>query len=283
MKVAVEKSRSAREPYLQVHDEHVLAMMLQPGSVEVGPRRSEMRRVTFQAGEIGLFPRHTKRWVGAADQERLVLGISDAALMAACEGMSCGVELRHKCKVVDSRVSGLVAAVNAERIAGFPGGRLFLDSVERALASALVDIYGLRPSSVGTLRGGLGSPRVRKVEELVHAKMADELTLGEMAQSVGLSIAHFSRMFRKSMGETPHQFVLRRRIERSKEMLRAREVHVLDVAIACGFKTQQHFARVFRHMCGASPTEYRRQWWSRDPSDQHRNTNQPIELVSPLN
>ena len=282
MKVAVEKSRSAREPYLEVHDEHVLAMMLRPGSVEVGPRRSEMRRVTFQAGEMGLFPRHTKRWVGAADQERLVLGISDDALRATCEGRSCEVELRHRCGLVDSRLHGLVAAVNAERIAGFPSGRLFLDSVEQALASAMVDIYGLRRSSVGTLRGGLGCPRVRKIKELVHAKMEDELTLGEMAQSVGLSAAHFSRMFRRSMGETPHQFVLRHRIERSKEMLRAREGRVLDVAIACGFKTQQHFARVFRHVCGATPTEYRREWWPGDPSDQHRSTNQRIELGSPL-
>ena len=60
MKVAVEKIRSAREPYLQVHREQILAMMLRPGSVEVGPRRSEMRRVTFQAGELGVFPRHAK-------------------------------------------------------------------------------------------------------------------------------------------------------------------------------------------------------------------------------
>lgn len=65
-----------------------------------------------------------------------------------------------------------------------------------------------------------------------------------MAQSVGLSIGHFSRVFQKSMGESPHQFVLRNRIGRAKEMLRVAEVRVLDVAVACGFKTQQHFARV---------------------------------------
>jgi AraC family transcriptional regulator len=91
----------------------------------------------------------------------------------------------------------------------------------------------------------------------VQAKMEDELPLIEMAQSVELSPAHFSRMFRKSTGETPHQFVLRNRIERAQEMLRAPEARVLDVAVACGFKTQQHFARVFRRICGASPTEYR--------------------------
>jgi AraC family transcriptional regulator len=78
-----------------------------------------------------------------------------------------------------------------------------------------------------------------------------------MAQSVGLSTAHFARMFRKSTGETPHQFVLRQRIERAKAMLHAPNARVLDVAVACGFKTQQHFAQVFRDVCKVSPTEYR--------------------------
>jgi len=113
---------------------------------------------------------------------------------------------------------------------------------------------------VRTHRGGLGSARLRRIKEFVHAKMEDELTLCEMAQSVELSTAHFSRMFRKSTGESPHHFVLRHRVERAKEMLPAAEARVLDVAVACGFKTQQHFARVFRRMCGVSPTEYRQEF-----------------------
>jgi AraC family transcriptional regulator len=64
-------------------------------------------------------------------------------------------------------------------------------------------------------------------------------------------------MFRKSTGETPHQFVLRQRLEYAKAMLRAPDARVLDVAVACGFKTQQHFAQVFRNVCGISPTGYR--------------------------
>jgi AraC-like DNA-binding protein len=64
-------------------------------------------------------------------------------------------------------------------------------------------------------------------------------------------------MFRKSTGQTPHQFVLRQRLERAKAMLRAPDARVLDVAVACGFKTQQHFAQVFRGVWGVSPTEYR--------------------------
>jgi AraC family transcriptional regulator len=87
--------------------------------------------------------------------------------------------------------------------------------------------------------------------------MDGDLNLDEMAQSVGLSTAHFARMFRKSTGETPHQFVRRHRLERAKAMLRAPKARVLDVAVACGFKTQQHFAQVFRDSYGISPTTYR--------------------------
>jgi len=82
MKVVVDVHGSVKEPYLRVHEEHVLAMMLRHGVIEVGARPSAMRRVTFQAGEIGFFPRQTERWVGAGDQERLLLRISDAALRA---------------------------------------------------------------------------------------------------------------------------------------------------------------------------------------------------------
>ena len=113
------------------------------------------------------------------------------------------------------------------------------------------------------LPGGLGPARLRKVKEFVQAKMEDEVTLIEIAQGVELSPAHFSRMFRKSTGESPHQFVLRQRVERAKEILREAEIRVLDVVVACGFKTQQHFARVFRRVCGASPTGYRHEFEKR--------------------
>jgi DNA-binding GntR family transcriptional regulator/AraC-like DNA-binding protein len=122
---------------------------------------------------------------------------------------------------------------------------------------ALADVPAVPHRSVRKYRGGLGPARLRRVAELVHAKIEGELSLDEMAESAGLSTAHFSQMFRKSTGQSPHQFVLRHKVERAKEMLRAAEGRVLDVAVACGFKTQQHFARVFRRVCGASPTEYR--------------------------
>jgi AraC family transcriptional regulator len=260
MRVELTVPESVREPRMWVKHQPVLAMALRPGSFEVGLRRSEMMRLTYEAGEMSLVPCHWEKWFRNEDMQGLCIAISDAALTAAADGASGEVELRKTDNLFDARLAALVKAVNAERLAGFPSGRLFLDSVEQALAVALVNGYAVRHRFVRTHRGGLGSARMRRIKEFVHAKMEDELTLCEMAQSVELSTAHFSRMFRKSTGESPHHFVLRHRVERAKEMLPAAESRVLDVAVACGFKTQQHFARVFRRMCGVSPTEYRQEF-----------------------
>jgi AraC family transcriptional regulator len=267
MRVEVNAIESGTEARVSVLHQPALMMALRTGSIEVGLRRSEMMRSTFGAGEMCLVPRHVETWLRTADSHYLYLSvdISDAALSAASGGTRGDVELRRVGRLVDARVGALAAAVNAERVAGFPNGRLFLDSVEQALAVALVKGYAVQRRSVQTHRGGLGSARLRRIKEFVDARIDDELTLCEMAQAVELSPAHFSRMFRKSTGETPHQFFLRQRVERAKEMLRSADGRVLDVAVACGFKSQQHFAQAFRNVCGASPTEYRQEFLGQEP------------------
>jgi AraC family transcriptional regulator len=260
----------AVEPQMFVQYEQHLAMALSPGWVEVGQRRSEMRKTNLEAGEMAVCPRHTDVWLGAHCLERLVLTISDPALRAANGGISGDVELRVVDRLADARLGALGVAINAERVAGFPSGRLFLDSIEQALAVTLVNNYAVRRPSPRTYRGGLTPARMRKVVELVHAEMDGDLSLEELADAAGLSITHFSQMFRESTGQSPHQFVLHRRVDRAKEMLRGAEMRVLDVAVACGFKSQQHFARVFRRVCRASPTAYRQEFAHHDQPDRRQ-------------
>jgi AraC family transcriptional regulator len=263
------------EPRHWVRHDQAFAMMLRPGSIEWGSKRCALEKFAYTKGDLALCDRHVGEWVGLMNVSHLQLGISDAALMACSDGAYGEVELCPSRKFADPRLSAMVAAVHAEMVAGFPSGRLFLDSVEQAMAVTLVNGHAVRHRPVQIHRGGLGSARLRRIRELVHAKMEDDLSLDEMAQSVGLSTAHFARMFRKSTGETPHQFVLRQRLERAKAMLRAPDARVLDVAVACGFKTQQHFAQVFRDVWGVSPTEYRQDFvdsettWASETGSEH--------------
>jgi AraC family transcriptional regulator len=275
MRVEVNVLEFAKDPGFSLQHQPALMMALRTGSLEVGSRRSEMMRFTFGVGEMCLVPRHVETWLRTDElhYSYLSVGISDAALAAACDGTKDDVELCRVGKLVDARVGALAATVNAERIAGFPSGRLFLDSVEQALAVALVNDYAVQHHSLQTHRGGLGSARLRRIKEFIDAKIEDDLTLCEMAQAVELSTAYFSRMFRKSTGETPHQFLLRRRLERAKKMLRSADERVLDVAVACGFKSQQHFAQVFRHVCRVTPTEYRREFLNDEMTDARESVN----------
>src|ERR1700758_4218962 len=259
MKVELFHTESDTAPRHWVRHDQAFAMMLRPGSIEWGEKRSALEKFDYAACDLALCHRHEGEWVGLMNVQHLQLGISDGALMASSDGAYGEVELRPLRKFGDSRLSALVAAARAEMVAGFPSGRLFLDSVEQAMAVALVKGHAVRRRPVQIYRGGLGSGRLRRIRELVHARMGDDLSLDEMAQSIGLSTAHFARMFRKSTGETPYQFVLRQRVERAKAMLCAPDARVLDVAVACGFKTQQHFAQVFRDVYGVSPTQYRQE------------------------
>ena len=254
MRVELVPPQSVTEPRLWEQPEQVLGMVVRPGSIEIGVRRTELTEFRYVAGEMILPHRHEGKWTGLMNAAYVQLSISDVALMAASDRE---VELRMYRKFADLRLRGLVTVVHAEMAAGFPNGRLFLDSVEQAIAVALINGHAVGRRPVQMHRGGLGSARLRRIKELVDAKMDADLSLDEMAQSVELSTAHFARMFRESTGETPHQFVRRQRVERAKAILRTPDTRVLDVAVACGFKTQQHFAQVFRDVCGVSPTEYR--------------------------
>src|ERR1700748_441073 len=94
---------------------------------------------------------------GLMTVSHLQLGISDAALMACSDGAYGEVELRPSRKFADPRLSAMVAAARSEMVAGFPSGRLFLDSVEQAMAVALVDGHAAGNRPAQTYRGGLGS------------------------------------------------------------------------------------------------------------------------------
>jgi AraC family transcriptional regulator len=225
MKVELVHPDPETQPRHWLRHDQAFAMMLGPGSIEWGSKRSSLETFAYVAGDLALCDRHLGEWVGLMNVPHLQLGISDAALTAATDESNGEIELHPRRKFADSRLGALVTAVHAEMVAGFPSGRLFLDSIEQAMAVALVGSQAVRHRSARVSPGGLGPARLRRITDLVHARLEDELGLDELARSIGLSTTHFARMFRKSTGETPHQFVLRQRLERAKAMLRAPDAH----------------------------------------------------------
>jgi AraC family transcriptional regulator len=79
-----------------------------------------------------------------------------------------------------------------------------------------------------------------------------------LAREAGLSASHFIRSFRQSTGKTPYQFLLQRRVERARVLMRDHRVSLTEVALASGFADQHHLARVFRRITRVTPGDYRR-------------------------
>jgi len=247
------------EPIRQIFERQVLAKVLTPGEFELGLGSHSLTRYCYAPGEMILCRRNTAEWVRwHSPIQMLQITVPDQTFHSVAEEMGGRApELNGTPLLKDERIRALVAAAEADLASGSPAGRIYTDSIGRALAAALMHSQGVLRSSMRHYRGGLSPVQLRRVTSFVHENLHEDVSLMQMAEEAKLSPAYFSQMFHQSTGVAPHQFVLRARVERAKELLVKEDARVLDVAIACGFQTQQHFARVFRALCKMSPTQFR--------------------------
>ena len=96
-----------------------------------------------------------------------------------------------------------------------------------------------------------------RAKDLADARYFDALTVTDLARAAGLSQAHFSREFRRAFGETPHAYLLTRRLERAAALLRNTDRSVLEICLAVGLQSVGSFTTTFTRVYGMSPTAYR--------------------------
>jgi AraC family transcriptional regulator len=190
-----------------------------------------------------------------------MLELPDAALQDIADATGTSkVQIEGTPYLEDRRIVSLVEAVEAEQASGFPSGRVFLDSVATALAAALMQTRGILRRPLKPSTAALSSFQLRRITERIHEHIDQDLSVADLAEAAGLSTAYFSEAFRKATGCPPHQFLLRARVERAKELLRTSDKTIIEVALACGFQSSQQLAKVFQRLLKATPTNYRREF-----------------------
>ena len=107
-------------------------------------------------------------------------------------------------------------------------------------------------------RGGLPPGGLRRVKEHIAAHLGEDLTLEILAALAGLSVHHFARAFKVSVGLPPHRYLLQQRIQKAAELLKSGELPVTDIALAVGFADQSHFSRSFHALFGVAASQFRR-------------------------
>lgn len=158
--------------------------------------------------------------------------------------------------LIESLMRGVIDALRDED----PTARPYVDHLIRALAARLIRRHS--SATIGTDRAVSAAPIAKaglnRSIDFIEANFDKSIGLPAIAEAAGLSVSHFARQFRAAIGEAPHQYLLRWRVEAAKRRLAKTEDTIAEIAFACGFANQEHLSRVFKRACGISPAAYRK-------------------------
>jgi len=160
--------------------------------------------------------------------------------------------------ITDTHVLDLVRRLEAQALAGQPLGRLYVEGLSLTLASYVYARYGGNSPPPSDERAKLPLLQSEQLVGFVEDNLGKNIGLTELAALVGYSPDHFARLFKRSFGLSPYQYVLARRVERAKALLRDRTHSIAEVAMAAGFATQAHLNTTFKSRTGMTPGAYRK-------------------------
>ncbi len=240
---------------------HVVAISIEPHFLELswsgGPRFSGIA----PAGAVTVFPAarsYVARWERPTHSLMLQIDAPFAAAAVAEDG-DHAVDLQPVFAEKDPFAAQMVHALHDLARDEHGTACSYGQTLAMAVAAHVAQRYGSsgerwRPAP---LPSPLDATKLRRIDEFIDARLDTQVSLGALAALNGMSVFRFARLFKLATGIPPHQYVLRRRIERAKSMLRTAVATVADVALQCGFASQSHFTDAFHRAVGTTPGRFR--------------------------
>ncbi|HEX8834854.1 MAG TPA: AraC family transcriptional regulator [Abditibacteriaceae bacterium] len=213
------------------------------------------QRAWMTAGDLCITPAHkpiSMRW--REHLEILSVELEPQFLLAAADDLKLrgDVEIVERHGETDRQIAHICHALWAEAEAGNPTGALFNDSLASALATCLLQRHSVA-REVKVCHGQL-SPRHKKIAcAYIEENLQRNVSLEELSRVVGLSSFYFARCFRNSLGISPHQYLIARRLERAKRLLQRSDLPLAQIASQCGFSDQSHLTRRMKNHFGVTP------------------------------
>lgn len=237
---------------------HLTLQLGTPKTVELKVN-GKFSRQQMVPGNICITPihhLHAIRWQN--EMEVLSMTLEPSFVMKALqESVPDQVELVMHRSQSDPLVREILLALKVDLEAGCPAGRLYGEAMGTALAVHLLKTYTTLQSTPFQSEHGLPQHKLTQVLEYIQAYLDQDIPLADLAALTGMSQYHFCRLFKRSLGVTPHQYVMKQRIERSKQLLKQKDLAIADIALMCGFKTQSHLTTLFRKSTGTTPKNFR--------------------------
>ncbi len=170
------------------------------------------------------------------------------------------VELKPTFIQSDPLIYHLGLALKSELETDYFGSRTYVESLTTALAAHVVAKYSTRKLKLDRYDDGLSRYSLRQALSYINDNLHSNLKIAEIAIVVGMSPYYFSRLFRQSMGASPHEYLTQRRLEVAKQMLKKTNLPIIDITAEVGFDSQSHFITLFKKHIGTTPLKYRKEF-----------------------
>jgi AraC family transcriptional regulator len=170
------------------------------------------------------------------------------------------IEIVPQFLVRDPVIESIVTQLAVEARNGSPSGLLYAESACEFLAFHLIQRHSTLSKAPGKCLGGLPGHRLRVVKHYIEENLGKPIALHELAGLACVSVRHFERAFRQSLGVPPHRYVLERRVSAARDLLLTYpNLPIEEIARKLGFSSPSHLSAAFSRRMGCSPATFRRQ------------------------
>ncbi|GGX78326.1 helix-turn-helix domain-containing protein [Massilia dura] len=235
-------------------------------TVEERPLGGEWLAVPVRSGDFYLTTSPAPvemRWRSTGDEPFCVMHVYlGLPLLARTARELAGKELaRFALREVsgerDAVLGGLFQALHAALSGPVPAAASFVQGVAQAITAHVVAHYERETDGRAVVRGGLPAHKLRRVLDAMRDGLAEPFDLGRLAALAGLSVFHFSRVFKQATGMAPSRYFVRLRMDEARRLLGDTRQSMLDIGLAVGYASPSHFAQVFRESTGTAPSAWR--------------------------
>ncbi len=235
---------------------HVLVLPMGPPRQLAWTMGGAAQRETFASGDAILNPvglDTNPQWAG--ETELVLFAAAPEMLDRAAQqiGRSASAELVPRYHFQDVLLHRLALTLSEEFEHEHAPDLLYAESLTHALVAHLLKRYTVEGAAPLTIGRGLSALALQRVTDYMGDHLAATLTLAEMARVAGYSPSHFTDLFRRSTGRTPHQYVIEQRLDEAERLLANTSLPIATVALQAGFADQSHLTRTMRRRRGVTP------------------------------
>ena len=224
-------------------------------------RDQEYRDFIFQQNEIIVTPAGIKSgWKWHAKSKVIVITLEPSKLEKFAQSelgiLLTDEQLKDVPQFIDEDIVQ-AATMLRDALNSNIGSAVMFESLARVFLTKLIQKYGIERDDQLEFSKSFTSRHYKRVLDYIAKNYSKNIVLENLAGEAGISPYHFSRLFKQTIGQSPHQFVMAYRVEQAKTMLLDQTRPMIDIAHVCGFSDQAHFSRVFKQFQGSTPKQWR--------------------------